>query len=456
MKNTKILNSKLLMVKKHLIEKPNNSINSNNEASASMENSMKIKKDSKGRIYSVKIKNDPVWCVLSMKNNEYMSVGLASGIIRIFNQNDFNPKLNIEEHTGAIYSMYLTKKNSNCFLTSSTDKLIKKILVSDNFNSYTVISTLIGHNSSIYKAIELNNNLILSCSDDGFLIMWENYSKKEDENNKNDEIDSSNNNVSSPTSNFNKLNFINDFLNIESSGSTTGKKNNKYVMNKKLNQMLNKGEIIYDILQINNEIFISSSLYGNLRFWNINTMTNTDTIKDIQCNDSHNCLCIINKTVIAVLLNGKYGVALIDYIKKEVTHKIIIEKNLEIKLSTILLTSNKIVVIGGQNNSMKDESQVIYKYYKIIKVKKANSSVFKYSLKFLNEHIKKSQKLTSEDDIWLNAMTEGGNGTIINGLGSTFMNKEYGQIYLFFKESLIDMNKENKNSINDNNRNKKQ
>ena len=53
-------------------------------------------------------------------------------------------------------------------------------------------------------------------------------------------------------------------------------------------------------------------------------------------------------------------------------------------------------------------------------------------------------------------MTEGGNGTIINGLGSTFMNKEYGQIYLFFKESLIDMNKENKNSINDNNRNKKQ
>ena len=449
-------NSKLLMVKKHLIEKPNNSINSNNEASASMENSMKIKKDSKGRIYSVKIKNDPVWCVLSMKNNEYMSVGLASGIIRIFNQNDFNPKLNIEEHTGAIYSMYLTKKNSNCFLTSSTDKLIKKILVSDNFNSYTVISTLIGHNSSIYKAIELNNNLILSCSDDGFLIMWENYSKKEDENNKNDEIDSSNNNVSSPTSNFNKLNFINDFLNIESSGSTTGKKNNKYVMNKKLNQMLNKGEIIYDILQINNEIFISSSLYGNLRFWNINTMTNTDTIKDIQCNDSHNCLCIINKTVIAVLLNGKYGVALIDYIKKEVTHKIIIEKNLEIKLSTILLTSNKIVVIGGQNNSMKDESQVIYKYYKIIKVKKANSSVFKYSLKFLNEHVKKSQKLTSEDDIWLNAMTEGGNGTIINGLGSTFMNKEYGQIYLFFKESLIDMNKENKNSINDNNRNKKQ
>ena len=455
-------NAKLLMVKKHLIEKPNNSINSNTEASVSMENSMKIKKDNKGRIYSVKIKNDPVWCVLSMKNNEYMSVGLASGIIRIFNQNDFSQKMYIEEHTGAIYSMYLTKKNSNCFLTSSTDKLIKKILISDNFNNYTVISTLKGHNSSIYKAIELNNNQILSCSDDGFLIIWEKITKKEEnENNKIDnisEINNSNNNISSPTSTFNKLNFINDFLNIENSGSTGGKKNvqNIYIMNKKLNQTLNKGEIIYDILQINNELFISSSLYGNLRFWSINTMTNTHTIKEIQCNDSHNCLCIINKSVIAVLLNGKYGVALIDYIKKEVTHKIIIEKNLEIKLSTILLTSNKIVVIGGQNNSIKEESQVIYKYYKIIKVKKANSAVFKYSLKFLNEHIKKCQKVMAEDDIWLNAMTEGGSGTIINGLGSTYMNKEYGQIYMFFKENVIDINKENKNSINDNNnKNKK-
>ena len=119
----------------------------------------------------MKIKNDPVWCVLSMKNNEYLSVGFASGIIRIFNQNELNPKMSIEEHTGAIYSMYLTKKNNNCFLTSSTDKLIKKILISDNFTNYTVLATLKGHNSSVYKAIELNNNQILSCSDDGCLII---------------------------------------------------------------------------------------------------------------------------------------------------------------------------------------------------------------------------------------------------------------------------------------------
>lgn len=71
---------------------------------------MKKKKDNKGRVYSIKISNDPVWCILSMKNNEYLSVGLASGIIRIFSQNEFNQKLCIEEHSGAIYSMYLCKK----------------------------------------------------------------------------------------------------------------------------------------------------------------------------------------------------------------------------------------------------------------------------------------------------------------------------------------------------------
>ena len=233
-------------------------------------------------------------------------------------------------------------------------------------------------------------------------------------------------------------------------------RNNKYQITKKLNKLLNIGEVVYDILQINHEMFVTSSLYGYLRFWNINSMTNTDIIKEVQCNDSHNCLCIINKTVIGVLLNEKYGIALVDYNKKEITHKIVVDKDLEIKLSTILLTSNKLVVIGGQNNSSKEESQVTYKFYKIIKVRKSNSTNFKYSLKFLNAHVKKSQKILPDDDVWLNAMAEGSNGTIINGLGSTYMNKEYGQIDIFFREIKNKNSKEKdlKNPLIDN-KNKK-
>ena len=49
-------------------------------------------------------------------------------------------------------------------------------------------------------------------------------------------------------------------------------------------------------------------------------------------------------------------------------------------------------------------------------------------------------------------MTKGNNGAIINGLGSTYINKEYGQIYIFNKEiknkNLKDINKESKNSMN--------
>ena len=452
-------NNVLINVKKNIIENQKKQINDNNNINKNdnqiSEENMIIKKDNINKIYSMKIKNDPVWCVLSMKNNEYLSVGFASGIIRIFNQNELNPKMSIEEHTGAIYSMYLTKKNNNCFLTSSTDKLIKKILISDNFTNYTVLATLKGHNSSVYKAIELNNNQILSCSDDGCLIIWENINKNNNENDINNDINNLENNKNN--SNFNKLNFINDFLNVSINQSNKTNILEKYLINKKLNQVLNREEIIYDILQINSNLFVSSSLYSHLRFWDINSMTNINTIKEIQCNDSHNCLCIINKTIIGVLLNEKYGLALVDYIKKEVMNKIIIDKDFKIKLSTILLTNNKFVVIGGQNNANKEESQVIFKFYKIIKVKKINSNNLKYSLKFLNSHIKKNQKLLMDDDIWLNSMTEGNNGTIINGLGSTFMNKEYGQIYMFFNEiknkNLKDINKESKRSINENSEN---
>ena len=231
--------------------------------------------------------------------------------------------------------------------------------------------------------------------------------------------------------------------------------NNNYIMNKKLNQMLKEGEIIYDIMQIDNEIFVSSSRYDYLRFWNINSMTNIDTIKDIQCNDSHNCLCILNKTIMGVLLNEKNGVALIDYIKREVINTIIVHKNIDIKLSIILLTSNKFVVIGGQNNASKEESQIIYKFYKIVKIKKANCPNFKYSLKYINEHIRRCKKLLADDGVWLNDMEEGESGKIINGIGSTYINENYGQIYIFYLEdkNLSNINKESRRSYNYINRN---
>ena len=445
-------NNKVIFVRTHLIEKKNNCIDNNEVV-----NYMEKKYDDKERIFFVKINDDQVMCILSMSNNKFISVGLSSGIIRILNQKDFKQKLQINEHTGAINSMHLINKNCNCLLTSSNDKLIKKILISDDFSNYTVLLILKGHSSSVYKAIELNNNNIISCSEDSSIIIWENMEKKK--NDKLTGINNSTNHNSSNNSNFKIINYFNDFLNIEKKTNNNEIKknniNNNYIMNKKLNQMLKEGEIIYDILQIDNEIFVSSSRYDYLRFWNINSMTNIDTIKDIQCNDSHNCLCILNKTIMGVLLNEKNGVALIDYIRREVINTIIVHKNIDIKLSTILLTSNKFVVIGGQNNASKEESQIIYKFYKIVKIKKANCPNFKYSLKYINEHIRRCKKLLADDGVWLNVMEEGESGKIINGIGSTYINEKYGQIYIFYLEdkNLSNINKESRRSYNYINRN---
>ena len=185
-KNKNILakkNNKIIKVKKNIIENSNEK----EKEITLLDNDFKIKKDYENRICSVKIRNDPVWCVLSMKYNEYLSVGFTSGIIRILNQIVFQQKIFIEEHTGTIYSIYLIKKYSNCFLTSSVDKLIKKIFVSENFGSYKVLTILKGHYSSFYKAIELNDNQILSFSDDVCFVVWENINENDNkENYKND------------------------------------------------------------------------------------------------------------------------------------------------------------------------------------------------------------------------------------------------------------------------------
>ena len=483
-----------------IYEKKN--IEENIIVSSQLETTIRKKIDKKGRIYSLKITNDPVWCLLSYKNNEYVAVGLASGAIKFFSQSDYEQKLNIEEHVGAIYSMFQSKTNINCILTSSTDKTIKKIYISDNLSSYKVIEIYKGHKSSVYKAIELFNNQIVSCSDDGSLIIWGNFnantvynlrknSKGDNKfsitNKKNDGKNVSRYSISTSSllspmrdsslenfteNNITKVKLIKDNSDVNLTTTNNNNKlsvgynktsdimkhnqkleransHNKNLFNKKLlSNFLNKGEVVYDILQINDEIFVTSSLYGFLRFWDIKSQVNINTIKDIQCNDSHNNLCIINKSILGVLLNEKCGIALIDYINKEVIHKIIVDKDLEIKLSTILLTSNKLVVIGGQNNVSNDESQVVYKFYRIVKIKKTSKTgdvIFKYSLKFLNAHSKKTQKLLADDDIWLNAMVEGSNGTLINGLGSTYMNKEFGQIDIFFREIKSNINNQSQN-----------
>ena len=488
---------------------------------------MKKKRDIKGRIYSLKIYNDPVWCLTSINNNKNICIGLASGLIRIFDQIEFDQKLLINEHKGAIYSMY--QIFNNCILTTSTDKLIKKILISKNCEKYEVLSIFKGHKSSVYKAIELNEKLIVSCSDDGTIIIWgaqnnnfksdkkkilsssekrRNYRKTIIKGNKKDDIiptnslkpQKSENNIinknplkskttkklarnnNSATKSKRRISFDDDNINLDDSKNSQDSIIKKKIISKTIKKndeisriikKLNYGEIVYDLLKVDENTFVSSSLYSYLRFWDITTSKNKYTMKDLNCNDSHNNLCLINKNLIGVLLNKKYGLAVIDCKLKQTIQKIIIDQNLEIKFSSIMLTSNNLIVIGGQNSINEKESQVIHKFFRLKKVhKKVNQSSNmaeiihkgknkedKYIIKYLNGHVKNVPKVLPDDDIWLNAMIEGNDGMLINGFGTTILSNEMGQIDIFFREiknlDEINENEEKENKEEKNNKEEK-
>ena len=371
------------------------------------------KKDKNNRIYSINIPNDQVCCLLSLNNNEFLGVGFTSGSIKIFDQTHFNKKLEINEHIGAVYSLYETEIKN--ILSSSADKTIKLIKIFDNYNKYKILYIFKGHKSSVFKAIELSNKQIISCSDDSTMILW-------GQKNENDATNSflSNNDSVPIESIVNNLN-SNDYGYY-----------NSFTYSSAILKIINTNEIVYDILQINDELLVTSTVYGFVKFWNIFNAINCYTIKNIQCSDSHNNLCLINRRLIGVLLNEKYGFALIDVNKKEIIKKIMVSDNLEIKLSSILVIYNNIIVIGGQNILNNKKNQIIYKFYKVSKGENKKTSI-----KLINTHCKNKHKRSIDDDIWLNDMIEGKNHSIINGFRGSYLNEDYGQIDIFFRGNKI-------------------
>ena len=370
------------------------------------------KKDKKNRIYSINIPNEQVCCLLSLNNHEFLGVGLTSGSIKIFNQTNFNKKLEINEHMGAVYSLYETEIKN--ILSSSADRTIKLIKITDNYNNHEILYIFKGHKSSVFKAIELSNKQIISCSDDATMIIW-------GQKNENDILNSFiSNNDSVPFESF-----VNHLNSNDYSYCTN---NNNY--GTAIVKIINTDEVVNDILQINDELLVSSTVYGCIKFWNIFDAVNSYTIKNIQCSDSHNNLCKINDRLIGVLLNEKYGFALIDVNKKEIIKKIMVSDNLEIKLSSILITYDNIIVIGGQNILNNKKNQIIYKFYKISK--EGNKKMY---IKLINTHCKNKHKRSIDDDIWLNDMIEGKNNSIINGFRGSYLSEDYGQIDIFFRGS---------------------
>ena len=136
-------------------------------------------------------------------------------------------------------------------------------------------------------------------------------------------------------------------------------KNIKYNLIKKIN------EIVYNIFQINNNCFVSTSnsvlASGNncLRFWPYDKMTNIKTLNNLFCTSGIYSIIKINKNILLVglekipkfLIRNKKidesininGIAIIDLIQNEVVQ--LVETHNFIR--SLLLTSNNTIIAGS-------------------------------------------------------------------------------------------------------------
>ena len=138
-------------------------------------------------------------------------------------------------------------------------------------------------------------------------------------------------------------------------------KNIKYNLIKKINEH----EVVYNIFQINNNCFVSTSnsvlASGNncLRFWSYDKMTNIKTLNNLFCTSGIYSIIKINENILLVglekipkfLIRNKKidesininGIAIIDLIQNEVVQ--LVETHNFIR--SLLLTSNNTIIAGS-------------------------------------------------------------------------------------------------------------
>ena len=174
------------------------------------------------------------------------------------------------EHKHAI--SYLEIINNNDFITCSFDKKI--ILWNINGIKPTAKETLEGHSGKIFKVIYINPK-IYSCGENGEIFVWE-------------------------------------------------KKGQKYICSKKLKALEGKG-IIYNLLQLNQNQFISSDSIGNLICWSIQKLEQEFKMKVDKSKWNH-AISKINDT--KILFGGQDYIQLINLKEQKIEKSIKVKSNI--------------------------------------------------------------------------------------------------------------------------------
>ena len=181
-------------------------------------------------------------CLLDL-SKQIFCAGNLIGDIKVIEKKSYKEIQTIKEHNGTINSLF--KLSDGAILSSSADKLMKKIRLTKNFLYYDIEFVFDGYFNYVFKGIELFNGKIISCSWDDKLYLWE------DEN------------------------------------------SNQYQNSLKFNE----NQRVEDILEISRDKFASVSEY-ELKIWNSNNMAQLHSIKLKKGIVIPNSLCKINDEIL--------------------------------------------------------------------------------------------------------------------------------------------------------------
>ena len=273
-------------------------------------------------------------CLLEV-SKEIFAAGNLIGDIKIIERNTFKEIQTIKEHNGTINSLF--KLQDGAILSTSADKLMKKIRIIKYNLDYQVEFVFKGYNNYIFKGIELSNNKIISCSWDDKLYLWEG-------------------------------------------------KNNKYINTLKFNE----NQRVEDILEITKNKFCSVS-ESELKIWDSNNMSQLHSIKLQRGIIPPSSLCKINDEVlISIFYNA---IHLIDLVNFRLINSISMDQS---SLSCITKLNDGSILIAEDINTDKycvfylkqyvlegDEFQYIsYKKDKFYKCNKNNDKEIRALIQF--------------------------------------------------------------------------
>ena len=121
----------------------------------------------KNPIYKLTNHSSSVLCLCVLNDGRLVS-GSADNSIIIYNKNTFQPDLIIKVHNSSI--CFIIQLSSGELVSCLEEKTIK--LFNIKGVKYEILQTLNYHKKCVYKIIELNNNILVSCSADSYIIFY--------------------------------------------------------------------------------------------------------------------------------------------------------------------------------------------------------------------------------------------------------------------------------------------